>query len=139
MKTFKKTITLMLTLFVFLIFSGCSTEEPGSTDTYIPDLGTPPNQWVNTADPTNNFFFLNVPPAGSASGVFDANSDGGANPGHLTGKYDHSSIEFTFDSGNYSGRKFSGKINGSASPVTMTLTAPAAGTNPAVTLTLRKV
>ena len=140
MKTIKKTIAVMLAFIILAIFSNCSKPEPGASDTYVPDLSTPPNQWQNVADAANNFFFFSAPPPGTASGSFQANANGGSITGHLTGSFDHSSIQFTFDAGaTYGGRLFTGKINGSANPVTMTLTTPAAGANPAVTISLKKV
>ena len=139
MKTLKKVTALMLVFFAALIYSSCGKPDGGTSDTYIPDLATPPSQWQNLAEPTNNFFFFSAPPAGTASGTFEANSNGGANPGHVKGKFDHSTIEFTYDIGNYNGRTFSGKINGTVSPATMSVTAPASGAKPAVTLNLKKV
>ena len=140
MKTLKKITVFMLLFFAAVIYSSCGKPDGGTSDTYIPDLSTPPGEWKNVADLSNNFFFSSPNPVGSATGTFTANNNGGANPGQIEGTFNHSSITLQFkDAGIYKGRPFSGKINSSASPITMTLTAPADGAKPAVTLTLKKV
>ncbi|MEP6712869.1 MAG: hypothetical protein ABJA37_10655 [Ferruginibacter sp.] len=140
MKTLKKTIAVILAFFMLTMFSNCSKSDPGSSsDTYVPDLSTPPLTWRNVADATNDFFFSGAPAPGTASGSFKAESFAGAILGHANCTFDHSSVIFIFDSGTYNGRTFTGKINGSASPVTITLSAPASGANPAVSFTLKKV
>lgn len=140
MKTFKKTLTLLLAFFMVVLFNSCGESNPSTpADTYIPDLRTPPNQWQNVAEAANNFFILNAPPAGTASGSFDGNANGGSITGHFAGTFNHSIIQFTFDIGAFTGRTFSGRFNGTANPVTMTLTAPVSGASPAVTITLKKI
>ena len=139
MKTIKKTLAFLFTFFVLATFNSCSKSDPSTPDTFVPNLDTPPNQWQNVADATNNFFILHAPPAGTSSGSFDGNANGGSITGHFAGTFNHSTVKFTFDSGTYSTRTFSGLFNGSANPVTMTLTAPAVGASPAVTITLKKI
>ena len=136
MKTLKKVTALMLVFFAALIYSSCGKPDGGTSDTYIPDLSTPPLTWRNVADATNDFFFSDAPPAGTASGSFKAESFSGVIVGHANCTFNHSSVTFIFSSGAYSGKTFTGKINSSANPLTITLSS---GTNPAVSFTLKKV
>ena len=134
MKTLKKTMAILLAFFMLAMQNSCGKPDGGSSDTYVPNLSTPPFKWVNVADATNEFFFSKVT-AGLATGSFTAEASGGAVIGHANCTFNHSSVTFIFDSGIYNGKTFTGKINGSASPVTITLTS--SGVSPSVTFTLK--
>ena len=135
MKKLQKTAILL----IFLIAASCNkgSEDTPASDTYIPNLSA--IQWINVADSNDNIFFFNTPPAGSASGTFSGNRNvsGGANDS-FTGSFTNSSIQLVFTSGTNNTRVFTGKIDGAANPVTFTISTPASGANPALTLKYRK-
>ena len=133
-----KTIRLFSILLTGILLLGslsCSEgEDP--VDTYIPDLSAA--SWVNVNDATDKLFFLTLPPTGSASGNFDGNrSPGTANSTTFTGSYNHSSIT-SWLFANMADRPFTGSINGNGNAVMFTISTPAKGSSPAITLTYKK-
>lgn len=135
MKKLHETIILL----VLLISASCNkgSEDTAATDTYIPNLSA--IQWINVADNNDNIFFFSTPPAGSASGTFNGNRNisGGASES-FTGSFTNSSIQLVFTAGTNNNRVFTGKIDGAGTPVTFTISTPASGANPALTLKYRK-
>lgn len=134
-----KTNILFPILFTTILTMGslsCSEgEDP--VDTYIPDLSAA-GGWENVNNAADELFFLTLPPAGSASGNFDGNrSPGTANSTTFTGTYSYSSITAWLFA-NMSDRPFTGSINGSSNPVTFTISTPAKGSSPAISLTYKK-
>lgn len=126
-------------LFLSLLISvSCNkgSDDTVATDTYIPNLSAA--QWTNVNAPTDNIFFFNTPPAGSASGTFSGNRNIGAVQDSFTGSFTNSSIQLVFTSGTNNTRVFTGKIDGAATPVTFTISTPASGANPAITLTYKR-
>ncbi len=135
MKTFK--ILFIITLMSFLFtFISCSGGSDPVADTYIPDLSAA-NGWVNVNSSTDKLFFLTLPPQGSASGNFAGNrAPGTPNSTTFTGNYNHSIItNLVFD--NMNDRPFTGNINGSNNPVIITISTPAKGANPSISLSYK--
>ncbi len=120
----KRTFQLVA-IAVFLFFVSCGKDGGSSpADTLIPDLSA---AWINTADATDQYFFVDVPNAGKASSTFDGNNNYQNAQHTFSGSYQNSKISFTFNDGPKKGQTYSGKINGNAANATMTLTTPSGG------------
>jgi len=108
-------------LFLVLLSFSCGKGSGDVVDSLIPDLTA---TWTNTADATDNYFFLNATP-NVASSTFDGNEViNGTLTNTFTGSFQNSKINFTFNSGPKNTTKYSGTIKGTAPNATMTLTTP---------------
>ena len=134
MKT-KQLLSMLITGILLMGSLSCSDDDD-PVDTYIPDLAAA--AWINVNDATDQMFFFNIPSPAPASSTFDGNRNGTGASGSFTGSYNYSSITLTFTSGINNGRVFTGTVNGSVTPVTMSLTSPASGGNQAISLQFRR-
>jgi hypothetical protein len=134
MKTSRFVSMLMTALFILGTAYCSESEDPA--DTYIPDLAAA--AWINVNDPTDQMFFFDIPAPAPATSTFNGNRNGTGASGSFTGSYNYSSITLTFTSGINNGRVFSGTVNGSVTPVIISLTSPASGGNSAISVQFRR-
>lgn len=110
-------ITVIITAFTF---SNCSnSSDPAPTDIYLPDFS---RNWVNNANPDDQFFFLNAP-SNQATGTFTGNEfTGGEQVATFEGTFDHSKVSFKLTFLNNSpGKTYTGTMSGTGNRV-LTLT-----------------
>ena len=131
----KQFLLMLITGFLILGSLSCSDDDD-PVDTYIPDLAAA--AWINVNDATDQMFFFNIPSPAPATSTFDGNRNGTGASGSFTGSYNYSSITLTFTSGINNGRVFTGTVNGSASPVVISLSSPASGANQAISMQFRR-
>jgi hypothetical protein len=118
MKT-KNFLKTCFCLFLVSLSFSCGNRSGDIVDSLIPDLTA---TWTNTADATDNYFFLNATP-NVASSTFDGNEViNQVVTNTFSGSFQNSKINFTFNSGPKNGTKYTGKINGNSANATMTLT-----------------
>ena len=82
---------IILVIIATLTFTNCgNSNDPGATDIYLPDFS---RNWVNNANPDDQFFFLNAPT--QPTGTFTGNEViAGEQVATLEGSFDHSKVSF---------------------------------------------
>jgi hypothetical protein len=92
MKKTAPILHIILLIIAASTFTNCSdSSDPAPTDIYLPDFK---RNWINNANPDDQFFFLNAPD-NQATGTFTGNEFiSGEQVATFEGSFDHSKVSF---------------------------------------------